>query len=263
MSPSVIVPLPLSAKVNARIRTRSTTPLKLLFLADRQLDRHDLTRAVAMQRFERALQAGPFAIEPAEHHDSRQVGGGRVRPQLLGLHFDAVHRVHHHHGGLDHAQRRARVGEEVGHPGGVDEVDLGFEPLGVRQARGQGMLADDGFVVEVGDRGAVVHLSQPVDGAGSEQHGRDQLCLAAPAVPDDGHVSDGAGVVDLHRGIPPGPPSWAGASAGRSRRPVPCQSGARTPVPTGVRRIIIAVGGGCKTVSRTSARHGSPALNLP
>ena len=69
------------------------------------------------------------------------------------------------------------------------------------------MLAGDFFVVEVGDGGAVVDPAQPVHGAGGEEHGRDELGLAASAVADEGHVADGGGVVDLHRGIPPAPRS--------------------------------------------------------
>ena len=36
------------------------------------------------------------------------------------------------------------------------------------------------------------------------RHGRHQLGLATSAVSDDGHVADAGGVVDLHRGNPPG-----------------------------------------------------------
>ena len=67
------------------------------------------------------------------------------------------------------------------------------------------MLAGDFFVVEVGDGGAVVDQSQPVDGPGGQQRRRDELCLAASAVAHDCHVADGGGLVHLHSGIPPAP----------------------------------------------------------
>ena len=53
------------------------------------------------------------------------------------------------------------------------------------------MLAGDFFFVEVGDGRAVVDPAEAVDGAGGEQHGGDQLCLAASAVADDGDIADG------------------------------------------------------------------------
>ena len=64
------------------------------------------------------------------------------------------------------------------------------------------MLAGDFFFVEVGDGRAFVDLPEAVDGAGGEEHGGDQLCLAASAVADDGHIADAGGVVDLHTGYP-------------------------------------------------------------
>ena len=73
MSPSVILPLSSPANVSAFMRTRSTTPVNALLLAEGQLNRDDFARAVAAQRFERALEAGAIAIEPVEDDDARQV----------------------------------------------------------------------------------------------------------------------------------------------------------------------------------------------
>ena len=62
-------------------------------------------------------------------------------------------------------------------------------PLGVGEAGGQGVLAGDFFFVVVGDRRAFVDLAEPVDRAGIEQQGRDELCLAGAAVADERDVS--------------------------------------------------------------------------
>ena len=61
------------------------------------------------------------------------------------------------------------------------------------------MLAGDFFVVVVGDGGAVVDLSEPVDRAGIEQGGRGQLGLSGSAVADQRDIPDIRRVIDLHR----------------------------------------------------------------
>ena len=46
--------------------------LEVVLLADRQLDRHDLAGAVAVQRLEGALEAGALALEAVQRDDARQ-----------------------------------------------------------------------------------------------------------------------------------------------------------------------------------------------
>jgi hypothetical protein len=135
--------------VYAFIDTRSTTPVKSLLFADRQLNRHD--RAVERQphRLQRAFERRAFAIQPVDDDQPRQLlffGGG---PRLFGLHFDAGH-------GIDHDQRRvgdldggARVGKEIAEARRVDQVDFGLVPLRVGEARGQRVLAGDFFFVVI------------------------------------------------------------------------------------------------------------------
>ena len=81
---------------------------------------------------------------------------GGLGPQLLGLHFDAGDGIDDDDGGFGDAERGARVGQEVGEPGRVDDVDFGLLPLGVGEAGGERVLAGDFFFVEVGDGRAVV-----------------------------------------------------------------------------------------------------------
>ena len=180
-------------------------------LADGELDRNDLARAIAAQRFERALEARALALQPAHDDDAREVERGGLGPELFRLDFDAGHRVDAHERAFRDAERRLRVAEEVGEARRVDDVDLGLLPLEAGEAGGEGVLAGDLFVVEVGDGRAVVDLAQPVDRACDEQQCRDQLRLAASAVSYHGNVPDGGGVVDLHKGYPPGSRSFSEA----------------------------------------------------
>jgi hypothetical protein len=102
--------------VKAFIDTRSTTPVKL-FPRRWQLNRDDLAGAVAVQGLERPVEAGALAIEAAQGDDAREAEAGRLFPRLSRSALDAVHGVHHDQGGFGHAERRARVAEEVGEPG--------------------------------------------------------------------------------------------------------------------------------------------------
>jgi hypothetical protein len=99
-------------------------------------------------------------------------------------------------------QRGARVAEEIADARRVDHVDFGFVPLGVSEAGRQGVLAEDLFFVEVGDRRAFVDLAEPVDHPGVREDCRDELGFAGAAMTDDRDVSDASGVVDLHKGNP-------------------------------------------------------------
>ncbi len=120
------------------------------------------------------------------------------RPHLFGLHHHARDGVDDDERGVGDVQRGARVAQEVADAGRVDEIDLLFVPLGVREARRERVLARDLFLVVVGDGRSLVDLAEPVDGAGVEEHGGGELGLSGSAVTDESDVSDGCGVVDLH-----------------------------------------------------------------
>ena len=88
--------------------------MNCLFFAERQLDRDDLAGAVAVQRLERAVEAGALAVQPIDDDDSRQSERGGFGPQLLGLHFDAGDSIDDDDGGFGDAERGAGVSQEVG-----------------------------------------------------------------------------------------------------------------------------------------------------
>ena len=84
-------------------------------------------------------------------------------------------------------------------PGVSIRLILQLVPLEQGGRRGERVLAGDRFLVVVGDRRAVVDLAEPVDGAGVEQQGRNQLRLAGTAMSDERHIPNGCRVEDLHR----------------------------------------------------------------
>src|SRR5439155_7364887 len=80
--------------------------------------------------------------------------------------------------------------------------DLLLVPLGVGEARRQGMFARDFLFVEIGHGRAVVDLAEAVDHGRIGEDGGGELRFARSAVSDERDISDRGDVVDLHTGIP-------------------------------------------------------------
>ena len=175
---------------------------EVLLLPDRDLNRDDGTTKGAAKRFEGPIEAGALPVEQVQHDQTRQTEVGGEVPDLLRLNLDPGHGIDDDECGVRHAQGGAHVAQEVAHAGRVDEVELPPLPLRVGDARRQRVLARHFLFVEVGDRGAVIHHPEPIDHAGAEQQGGRQLCLAGPAMADDGDVADARGTVDLHWTLP-------------------------------------------------------------
>ncbi len=187
---------------------------KRFFLADGHLNRNDGAVERRVNRLQRPLEARALAIEAIDDDQARQPGLVGRLPCFLRLYLHARHGVDDHNRRIGDPQRRARVRQEVRHARCVDEVDFGLVPLGVGEAGRERVLARDLFVVVVGDRGAVVDFSEPVDRACVEQGGRCELSLSGCAVADQRHIPDVSRVIDLHRRKP----SEAGPPARQSRR---------------------------------------------
>ena len=73
--------------------------------ADGELDRNDLARAVAAQRFERALEARALALQAVHGDDARKLERGGLLPELFRLDFDAGNGVNADERAFGDAQR--------------------------------------------------------------------------------------------------------------------------------------------------------------
>ena len=159
-------------------------------LADRHVHRHDAPLEAAAQRLQRAEEVGALAVEAIDDDGAGQIELAGELPDLLGLHLHAGHRVDHHHRRLHHPQAGARVGDQIPVARRVDQID----PVALVVAVGdRGVDRDlplDLVGIEVGGGAAVVHLAQPVDRTGGEQHRLHQRGLAHTPVPDDPDVAD-------------------------------------------------------------------------
>ena len=99
-----------------------------------------------------------------------------------------------------HAERGARIGQEVAHAGRVDQIDFLFVHFQVGERCGERMMPGNRFLVIVRDGGALVDLAKPVHGAGIDERGGNQLRLARAAVSNHRHIPNASRLEDLHMG---------------------------------------------------------------
>ena len=176
--------------VYAFMRITSTTPLKSFSapmgswtgIARRPKTSCTLASARSKRR--------TFAVELVDDDRARQIELVGEAPDLFGLHFDAGHAIHQHQRGIGGDQRRLGVVDENIEAGRVDEIDLFLGPLGERDAGGNGDLALDLLVVEIGDRRTFIDARQPIGGACGVQKPGGEGRLPTMAVSYKSDVSD-------------------------------------------------------------------------
>jgi len=115
---------------------------------------------------------------------------------VLDLH--ALHGRDDEQTGVRRPDGRLDVTDEVGVPGGVEEVDLHVSPLHGGEGQGDADAPAHLLRLEVGDGVPVLDLSHPGGGPGGEQEGLRQGGLPRTAVTDQEDVADVRGVVGLH-----------------------------------------------------------------
>ena len=96
------------------------------------------------------------------------------------------------------------LGDEVGIPGGVDEVDLGAVPLNGEDGEVEAELAAMLILVVVADRVLLLDGAHPRHRPAHEQGRLAERRLADVAVPDENNVANVFGGVELHRRAPRG-----------------------------------------------------------
>ena len=152
IGPSVNVPLSSDLNNERFLRHRVDNPAGRVFFSDRNLNGNDGPAAGLPERLQRATEARAIPIEPVQDDQAGQLellGGGS---DLFGLNHHGRRCGDDDQGGVGDAQGRARVGQEVADPRGVNQVDLVPVPLGVGDAGRQRMLPCNRFFIEVGNR---------------------------------------------------------------------------------------------------------------
>ncbi len=141
------------------------------------------------------LEVGAGGLQVRDHDGARHADGGALLPDHAGR---AVHAV----GGRDDEEgrvRRAQTGpqltDEVGVPGGVQQVDLDAVPFDRHQGELHGALPAVLHVVVVRDAAAVLHAARPVHRPRRQRESFHQGRLARSGVADQHHVPYGRGMV--------------------------------------------------------------------
>ncbi len=164
--------------------------LDVVLGADRDLRSDDVRTEGGLELVERAIEVRALAVEHVDEQHARDVELGCTRPQPGGRDLDAHHGVDDEHGGLAHAQRTERVGDEARLAGGIQQVDLALLPLQRAERRGDRHLAR--LLVGIGVRHgrALRHGAEAADRPRLEQQRLMQRGLPRPAMSDEGHVAN-------------------------------------------------------------------------
>ena len=173
-------------------------PVEIGAVADRDLDRHHLGREVRLHVLEDPLEVGVLLVHQGHEEHPRQMPLVADFPDLFGPHLDAAGPAQHHDGRVGRVQTGDHFTEVVEVPRGIDEIDLGVEPLGVAEGEVDRVFAIDFVGRVIGERGAVFHGAVPAAAAGHPGESVHEGRLATRPVANERHIPDGVGAIDLH-----------------------------------------------------------------
>ena len=167
---------------------------------DGQVDGRDLWPEGGLELVQHRVVVGVLAVHLVDEHEPGQPAGIGQAPHLIGPHFDAGARIHHHDRGVHRRQRLYHVGLEVGVAGRIDEGDA--DVLVLERADGQvdALLALLLVRVPIERRGTGINASQSLDRARIEEHRLREARLAGATVGDERDVPDLVGRGGLHPG---------------------------------------------------------------
>ena len=139
---------------------------EIRFLTDGQRERHDRTREGVGRRVERVTEIGAFLVHFIDNHKTRKQKLVGVTPRFFRLNLDAVDRIDDDQSAVGDAQSRARVRNECGVSGRVDQIDFRVFVFEMSETVVERNFAFDGIVVVVGDGRSFVNFSPARRGSG-------------------------------------------------------------------------------------------------
>ena len=166
--------------------------------SDRNLDGNGLRAEAFLQAAQRVVEVGVFLVQEIDHHHAGQAVLVRVLPGALRLHLDAFYGLDHDGHVVRDAHGAVHFAGEIGIARGVENMEVVVVPFAVQRRQVHGNAVFDLFLAVVRHGVAVVHATEPVRGAGVEEHGFRQGGLAAPPVAREANVSDFFDVIFLH-----------------------------------------------------------------
>ena len=158
--------------------------------ADRHVERHDLLPERVLGLAQHPLEVGPGLVQLGDDHDARHRHRGALAPQRPGRVVDALVGRHDEERTVGRAQAGAELTDEVGVPGGVDEVDLDAVVDQRRDREGDRAAVGVLGLLEVGDGRAVAHGARAGECARGGEQGLGEGGLAGARGPDQHHVAD-------------------------------------------------------------------------
>ncbi len=176
------------------------------FFSDRQLEWGDPGAELRLQLVERPGERRPFTVKLVHEHRARDLGLLRHPPGHLGLHLDAFHRRDDEDNEIGGSQRGGDVADEVGVPGGVEQVYLVAVVLERGDGHRNGDVSARRLGVEVGHRVAILDAPNARNRTDDEQQRLGQARLARPSVTHQRDVADLRRRIRLQADSPSLPP---------------------------------------------------------
>jgi hypothetical protein len=171
--------------------------LELLLGPDRKLDGDRLGAEPVHDVLEALVEVGTDLVHLVAEDDAWNFVLVALTPDRLGLRLDALIRVEHADGAVEHAQRALYLDGEVDVAGGVDDVEPMLLALGRPECRGRSRGDGDAALLlllhEIHGRSAFVHLADLVALAGVIENPLSRRRL--PGI-DVGHDAEIAVVLD-------------------------------------------------------------------
>jgi hypothetical protein len=175
---------------------------RLALAADGEVYGNGGASEVFLDAGERAREIGAVAIQLVDDDGAGELELFGEGPDLFGLDFHAGNAVDDYDGGIGGDEGPAGVINKDVVTRGIQDVDLGFLPLGHGDGSRDRDFALDFLLVKISDRVAFIDTEEAVGGSGGEQQPGSERCLAGIAVAHYTNVPDILAFVDFH-GIAP------------------------------------------------------------
>ncbi len=143
--------------------------LKLIFGADRHLNRYGAGAEALANLFDHVEEVGADAVHLVDEDDARNFIFVRLTPDGLRLGLHRGHRVEERDQAVEHAQRALDLDGEIDVPRRVDDVDARIPPGRGGRGRGDRNAAFLFLNHPVHRRRAVVHFTHLVHASGKEE----------------------------------------------------------------------------------------------
>ena len=162
---------------------------KLLGASDRHLLGHDVASVRTLQCRERAREVCSGAVHLIDDEKMRHAAAFEVVEERLRLHDARRIGFDDDDGGVDAADRRFRLAEEIDESGAIDDREVDVVGGCVRETDGRRLHVRDIFGLVIGHRRAIGDRAAAPDRAHVREHRFHQRGLARVMGTDEGNIT--------------------------------------------------------------------------